>query len=322
MIIGTIISQVVLITAVFYYFGWVYTQSYFDYFGIHTSLLGYGTSDYVLRSIDVVFLPFIYLGFVALVSLGFHRFVMAPALIRTTSDLPLVSNTAISGTTDPVTSPRSTRPGLGSVVGRVRALGHLRPGPPGIRRIIGVFQTVALLLGGTAFAGLVLPEQFGASLALFLPLSLILSASLLGYVAHVRSTYPNVFAATRPPWRTPSRTYYLTLLALGLIAGIWVVSVHADHVGTRLATDTAAQLSTRPGVVIYSTERIALNGPGINVTEITQPDTQYRYQYTGLRLLVRVPDKFLLLPANWQQGRDRVLFLRDDDSIRIDVVAR
>lgn len=326
-IIGTITSQVVLITALFYYFGWVYTRSYFEYFGIHTSLVEYGTTDYVLRSIDVAFRPFIYLTFAALVSLAFHRFVMAPALIRATSDLPLVSNTAISGVTDPTPSPRSTRPGLGWAVGSVvswaRALGHWRLGPSGTRRIIGVFQAVALVLAGTVFAGLVLPEQFGASLGLFLPLSLMLSASVLGYIVHVRSTYPDVFAATMPPWRTASsRAYCLTLLALGLIAGLWVVSVYADDVGTRRATNAVAQLSTRPGIVIYSTERIALNGPGIDVREIAQSGAKYHYQYTGLRLLVRVPDKFLLLPASWQHGRDRVLFLRDDDSVRIDIAAR
>ncbi|MCA1607627.1 MAG: hypothetical protein LC775_19660, partial [Acidobacteria bacterium] len=180
-IIGAITSQVVLITAVLYYFGWVYNQSYFGYFGIHNSLLGYGTADYVLRSIDVTFRPFLYLVFAALVSFAFHRLMMVPALIRTTSDLSLVQNTAISGTTiDPATSPRSTRPAglgraVGSVVGWARALGHWRLGPSGIRRLIGLFQAVALVLAGAAFARLIFPEQFGASLGLFLPLSLMLS---------------------------------------------------------------------------------------------------------------------------------------------------
>jgi len=326
-IIGAVTSQVVLITALFYYFGWVYNRSYFDYFGIPNSLVEYGTADYVLRSIDVTFRPFTYLLFAALVSFAFHRLMIVPALIRTTSDLPLVQNTAISGAIDPATSPHSTRPGLGravgSVVGWARALGHWRLGPSDIRRIIGLFQAVAIVLAGAVFAGLIFSEPFGASLGLFLPLSLMLSVSLLGYIAYVRSMYPDVFATAIPPWRTrPSRTYYLALLALGLMAGLWVVSVYGDYVGTRVATNTAAQLPNRSGVVVYSTERIALNGPGIDVREIALPDTKYHYQYTGLRLLVRARDKFLLLPASWQHGRDRVLLLRDDESIRIDIAAR
>lgn len=117
----------------------------------------------------------------------------------------------------------------------------------------------------------------------------------------------------------PSRIYTLTLLALGLIAGLWAVGLYGDHVGTRLATDVAAHLSTRPEVAVYSTERIELNGPGIAVAEIKIPDTRYHYRYTGLRLLVRSSDRFLLLPVMWQRRHDRVLLLRDDDKIRVDV---
>ncbi len=323
-IIGAITSQVVLITAFFYYFGWVYNRRYFAYFGIHNSLFEYGTADYVLRSIDVTFRPFIYLVFATLVSFAFHRLIMVPALSKATSDLPLVQNTFISGAINPATSPRSTRPGasraVGLVVGWARAVGHWRLGPSGIRWIIGLFQAFAFVLAGAVFAGLIFPEQFGASLGFFLPLLLMLSVSLLGYTAYVRSMYPDVFTAAIHPWRTtPSRTYYLTLVVLGLIAGLWAVSVYGDHVGTRLATTTAAQLPNRPSIVVYSTERIALNGPGIDVSEITLPDTKYHYQYNGLRLLVRAQDKFLLLPASWQHGRDRVFLLRDDGSIRIDI---
>ncbi|MCA1607686.1 MAG: hypothetical protein LC775_19965, partial [Acidobacteria bacterium] len=255
-IIGAITSQVVLTTAVFYYFGWVYNRSYFAYFGIHNSLFEYGTADYVLRSIDVTFRSFIYLIFAALVSFAFHRLMMVPALSKTTSDLPLAQNTAISGAINPATSPRFTRPGLGRAVGLVvgwaRALGHWRLGPSGIRRIIGLFQVVALVLAGAVFAGLIFPAQFGASLGLFLPLSLMLSANLLAYAAYVRSMYPDVFAAAIPPWRTtPSRTYYAILLTLGLMAGLWAVSVYGDHVGTRVATKAAAQLPNRSGVIVY-----------------------------------------------------------------------
>jgi hypothetical protein len=325
-IIGTITSQVVFITALFYYFGWVYTRSYFDYFGIDTSLVGYSTADYVLRSINVAFRPFVYLAFAALASLAFHRIVMAPALMRMTSDLPISSNTTTSEVAALVPPPRSPRSGLGRVVGSVfssaRALGHWRLGLSAVRWIIGVSQAVALVLAGAVLAGLVFPDQFGASLGLLSPLSLVLSVSLLGYIAHVRSTYPDVFAVTMAHWRTASsRAYGLTLLALGLVAGLWVVGVYGDQVGTRLATNTAAQLPIQPGVIIYSTERIALNGPGINVREIVGSDSKYHYQYTGLRLLLRASDKLLLLPASWQRGHDRVLLIRDDDSIRIDIAA-
>jgi hypothetical protein len=325
-IIGTITSQVVLITALFYYFGRVYTHSFFDYFGVDLSLIDYSTADYVLRSINVAFHPFLYVTFVALALFCFHRLVMAPALMRATPGRPSPSNAGTNRVNGP-TTPRFARPGLsravGLVAGWVQALGRWRLGSLGARWIIGALRAVAVVLMAAVFAGVLLPEQFGAPLGLFLPLFLVLSVSLLGYVAHVRSSYPNALpATTRSPLIAASRAYAMALLALGLVAGLWAVSLYGDYVGIRFATDIAAQLPTRPGVVIYSTERIALNGPGVDVEEIAPPDTKYHYQYTGLRLLVRSSDKLLLLPAKWQRGRDRVLVLQDDNSTRIDLVAR
>ena len=72
-IIGTITSQIALITAFFYYFGWARTYSLFSYFGIDSNLVGYSTADYVLRSVDVAFPWFIYVPLVALALFGIHR---------------------------------------------------------------------------------------------------------------------------------------------------------------------------------------------------------------------------------------------------------
>ncbi len=144
--------------------------------------------------------------------------------MRVPSDLPPLSDGTLSGVTGPATLPHSVRSRQGQVVGSVLswalALSRWRLGLSNIRWIIGAFQAVALFLAGTVFAGLVFPGQVGASLGLLLPLSLMLSVSLFGYVVHLRSTYPGVFAAELPPWRAVySRAYLLTLLALGLVAG-------------------------------------------------------------------------------------------------------
>jgi hypothetical protein len=69
-------------------------------------------------------------------------------------------------------------------------------------------------------------------------------------------------------------------------------------------------------------ERIAIFGTGVEVAEIAQPGSRYRYQYSGVRLLTRSADKYLLLPVGWQRGRDAVFMVRDDDSIRVDIAAQ
>jgi hypothetical protein len=324
--LGAIGAITVLITALFYYFGWVRTRSFLGYFGVDPSVAGYSTADYVLRSINVAFHPFMYAAFAALGLVGFHRLVVAPALARAKSEPSPPSTDAVgagSGPAAPRVARSRLRRMLGSVVGWAQAWGRWRPGPSSIRYVMGPLRAVAIALAAAVFIGVLLPEQIGAPLGILLPLSLLISVTLLGYVAHLRSRYPEALAATTPPRPTPpSRLYTLTLLALGLVAGLWAVSLYGGQVGTRLATDMVTQLPTRPGVAIYSTERIALHGPGIMVAEITQPGTKYRYQYTGLRLLARSPDKLLLLPSRWQHGRDSVLVLRDNDSIRLDIIVR
>jgi hypothetical protein len=301
----------VLITALFYYFGWVYAHSFLGYFGVDPSLVGYSTADYVLRTANVVFYPFLDAAFGALVIFGFHRLAIIPVLTNVKSDLsePLIPYQSRLG------------PAVDSAVSGVQAWCRQRPGPVGIRRFLTILRVVAIIFAATVLTGATFPEQIGAPLGLLLPLLLIASVILLGYAAHLNSRYPVLLAKTMRslPIESP-RGYTLTLLILGLLAALWTVSLYGDNVGTRRATDMTTQLFAQSGVTIYSTERIALKGPGVDVQPI-EPPGKYRYQYTGLRLLAHSSDKFLLLPLGWQHGHDRAFLVRDDNSIRVDIAA-
>ncbi|MGH7869349.1 MAG: hypothetical protein ACREP9_17360 [Candidatus Dormibacteraceae bacterium] len=327
-IIGTIASQAVLITGFLYYFGWVYAHSFLGYFGVDSSLVDYSTVDYTLRSINVMFEPFIYLTFATFVLFNFHRLIVVPMLIRVVRDPSPLSNTVDSAvrtgrsTTLHYARPRISRVVV-SVVGWARVSAGRRLGLAGARWIINTIQTVAIILSATVIIGLLFPEQVGVPLRLLLPIFLLLAVSLLGYIEHLRARYAEALSAVKIPWPTPSSWIYIpALLMVGVVAGLWITSQYAEYVGTQLATEVVAGLPVRPGITVYSTERIALSGNGVVVKEITGPDVKYRYQYIGLRLLVRSGDKFLLLPSKWQRGRDRVFFLRDDNSVRIDAAVR
>src|SRR6267378_186694 len=54
-----------LIAAFLYYFGWTRTDALWRSLGIDQSVMGFSTQDYVLRSIDSVFLPAVGLAFLA-----------------------------------------------------------------------------------------------------------------------------------------------------------------------------------------------------------------------------------------------------------------
>lgn len=277
---GTLASQTVLITGLLYYFGWIRAQATLGYFGLDTSLVGYSTTDYLLRSVNSAFTPFIRVLCIALILLSLHRFVVRRAL-----DAPAPS--------------------------RTRRMG---------RWIVTMTQLLTATLVTLVIMRILFPGQIGWPSGLTLPLLLITAVGLLSYVAHLRSTHPEALGATPV---SHHRVQALVLLAIGLLGALSAVSLYAGQVGRQVATNIVADLpDRRPAVVVYSTERIALEGTGVQVAEITQPGSRYRYQYSGIRLFVRSADKYLLLPVGWQRGRDRVFIIRDDDLIRIDITAR
>jgi hypothetical protein len=55
--IVAVIAPVTLITALAYYFGYRRESAFAGYFGIDPSTLGFTTNDYVLRSVDALFVP-------------------------------------------------------------------------------------------------------------------------------------------------------------------------------------------------------------------------------------------------------------------------
>ena len=71
-IFGTIIAPTTLLTAVCYYFGWMFSYWFFDYFGVNSTLLGLAPSDYLIRAVDGLFVPMTVLGCISLLALWGH----------------------------------------------------------------------------------------------------------------------------------------------------------------------------------------------------------------------------------------------------------
>ncbi|MGY1680663.1 hypothetical protein [Geodermatophilus sp. SYSU D01176] len=63
-------------TALAYYFGWVRTQAYLEYFGLDTSLVDFTTADYALRSIRAAYWPIMVFGFLVVVALHLHAWLI------------------------------------------------------------------------------------------------------------------------------------------------------------------------------------------------------------------------------------------------------
>lgn len=65
-------SQVAILTAVLFFFGWVRTNATYHYFGVDVSALSFSASDYVLRSVDAAFPTLIVIGLIGTCALAGH----------------------------------------------------------------------------------------------------------------------------------------------------------------------------------------------------------------------------------------------------------
>jgi hypothetical protein len=91
-LIVAVIAPVTLITALAYYFGYRREQAFAGYFGIDPNALGFTTNDYVLRSVDALFVP---VTVVLLVAFGA---VLLHALVPHVSDrIDLAPFAAVAG---------------------------------------------------------------------------------------------------------------------------------------------------------------------------------------------------------------------------------
>jgi hypothetical protein len=71
-LIVAVIAPVTLITALAYYFGYRRESAFAGYFGIDPSALGFTTNDYVLRSVDALFVPITVVLLVAFAAVFLH----------------------------------------------------------------------------------------------------------------------------------------------------------------------------------------------------------------------------------------------------------
>jgi hypothetical protein len=251
---GLVISQTALLTALLFYFGWARTRATFGYFGIDVSLLGFSTSDYLLRSVNAAFRPLLVVGLAALVAAALHQ--------------------------------------------RWRGVIQRAATPLGI---------VGVVLVAIGLSGLVWTD-WGSELGAWLPVCLAAGFGLLAYRVTLVSRRPGA--------------ELVLLSGLAVLGVFWAVSLYAEQVGRDRATAFARSLAAREELVLYSKERLAIQGPGINVTELRFADSAYRFRYAGLRLLLHSDGRYLVLPAGWTHGGAAAFLIPDGAGMRTEVIAR
>jgi hypothetical protein len=118
------------------------------------------------------------------------------------------------------------------------------------------------------------------------------------------------------------RFWSLAVAAFALAGVLWIANLYAGGDGERAAreTDDTLQSATSTHFVLYSVDRLMITGTDVLQNTVDAPGSRYRFQYSGLRLLVRTPHEYIFLSANWEKGRDPVIVLPVNDSVRFDVI--
>ena len=94
--VSALVAPATLLTGIAFYFGWQRVKAFDGYFGLEPSAVGYSTRDYVLNSLDALFLPVIVV-LLALMALAFvhaylgnvHRAGERPQALRRLAQLGL-----------------------------------------------------------------------------------------------------------------------------------------------------------------------------------------------------------------------------------------
>jgi len=81
---AAVIAPGTALTAVLYYFGYLHVFYFCDYFGVHSTTLGFTAEDYLLRNVDGLFVPLTVVAVVGLLVLWGQR-LLGPYLARASS---------------------------------------------------------------------------------------------------------------------------------------------------------------------------------------------------------------------------------------------
>lgn len=130
--------------------------------------------------------------------------------------------------------------------------------------------------------------------------------------------YGDYLRATVQPsrrWTVAIRVVMGTLLVIAVIADTERL---ARAMGEGFADSVAADPGQLAAVELYSAKDLTLTIPNVTVTRAGGTDPAYRFHYSGLRLLQRSGDKYLLINDGWTRGTGRVLLLRDSSDVRLE----
>jgi hypothetical protein len=117
--------------------------------------------------------------------------------------------------------------------------------------------------------------------------------------------------------RASGRLAVALVCMLVLLSAFWTVWEYANHLGTQQAQELAANLAARPHIIVYAPQRLQLP-PTVTEQVLDPRNSEYRYRYSGMRLLVRSDGKYFVVPDGWTQSKGTAIVLVDSPRLRFE----
>ncbi|WP_346280509.1 hypothetical protein [Pseudonocardia sp.] len=279
--LGTVVAPTTLLTSLLFYFGWSHAYWFFDYFGVNSTMLGLTTTDYLMRSLDGLFIPMTVLGCAGLIAVWGHTMILGRLVAGTRPRVfrVFVLLITIGGLLLAVA-------GLLSVFVRTELNKHLAVAPMSLG--IGV---VLVAYGAHLKRHLAIPTEGPG-----------------------RAT--KLEQATKLEWAAVAE--WAAVFVLVGLSLFWAANDYSAAVGQRRARQLADELPTYSDAVVYSSRSLSLAAPGVREVRCKDREGSYRFRYDGLKLVLQSGDQYVFLPAAWSATDGVAILLPRSDSLRLE----
>jgi hypothetical protein len=291
-IAAQVVANTSLLIAVLVYMGWAYEAALYGYFHISPLDLNISIIEYMLVSLTL-FKPELVIAVVILIFINAARIWSSD---RRRPARPADGKPDDEPAPHLLVSDRHGRliPPAFAEPARVPA----EPERDGRRLVIGagaVMTAAALVL---------------ALLASFVQVNTYLLLVLLG-AGPLLLTWP-----TRTDRR--GRFPYALAIVLAAVCALWAASLYASNLGMSAAENLTRHLASRTAVTVYTTQPLALYGPGVYIHTLPR-GSLYHYRYGGLRLLTVRSGTYYLLPLDWSPHKDLTYIIDSSDQVRVEL---
>lgn len=279
------VPPVTILTAIGVWYGYELALARGRYFGLDPTVIDFSTREYVLRSVVAVLGPMLVLLVAVAALMWWHQAVQVA--LHKLADRPSWR------TSLQVAAIGLVLIGIVLVIEGLRAVrsSTVLPQYPVLRSLLVGAGVLAVTYGAWMF------RQAGKKLS-------------------TTCSEPRPFVPSRAVRHWHWAGYGITAAAV-IVSLFWAFSVAAEQRGVNDAAELyRTGFSRLPGVVVYSSTRLSIDG----VSEVAVGDkgSTYQWRYSGLRLLVRSKDRYFMVPASWTPGTSSALALDEAPGLRFE----